>query len=986
MATSKNSGTRKSSTSRRTTASKASKGTRRTTSSSKGSTRRKSNSSIDSTIKQEIIGILLFFMVLFLFLCVINVIGGAIGPFVKGFVIGIFGILGYVLPIAAFAVLFFKFFCKDININLFKVIAAVLLIFVMGILLSHFTGQPVSEFAQSNHMIKDLYDEKAGGGVIFGLLAVALFKLLGNIGSILFAILLAIICIVILTGKSLSDLIRRIADEASAAAREYDEQYEEDDDDDDYDPEEERRQQIEERKKRRREKEQLKEQKRQAEIEKSKARQIMNDRLDDDRIVNSSRSKMNFDALEIGSTVSENASLGRKVSKDDIHEITINPPIQDFDEVKTTAPKKDKEDLNIVPIDEKSSEIQEININKFSDNDDTAKIQEKDDDLPEIIMPVEESVVRPNIVADNESIKDVPHSFSEEATNVSRLNDTPMELPKSVTSYQPVRKGLENGLLGTENSIVIPGDISSMPEPVTAKTHENNAPAVEIKPKPKRHLNYKFPPIDLLKINKSGKGGDSDEELKKTALKLQNTLKTFGVDVTVTDISQGPSVTRYELSLGEGVKVNKILSLTDDIKLNMAAQDIRIEAPIPGKAAVGIEMPNKETSAVLIRDLLDTNEFKSAESKLTFAVGKDISGKTIVADIAKMPHMLVAGATGSGKSVCINTLIMSILYEANPDDVKLIMIDPKVVELSVYNGIPHLLLPVVTDPRKASATLQWAVNEMTKRYNAFASFGVRDLKGYNAQVENLKKKNKDETAEKLPQIIVIVDELADLMMVASKEVEESICRLAQLARAAGIHLIIATQRPSVDVITGLIKANMPSRVAFKVTSGVDSRTILDMIGAEKLLGKGDMLFYPQGYTKPLRVQGAFVSDDEVNKVVEFLKENTGDSVYDSNVENEISSISSAGGKNQGSGNNDNTNADNGSDYDQFFAEACRLVATKEKASSGMLQRVYKIGFNRAARIIDQMEEAGVVGPEEGTKPRRVLMSVAEVEEFIASLK
>ena len=352
---------------------------------------------------------------------------------------------------------------------------------------------------------------------------------------------------------------------------------------------------------------------------------------------------------------------------------------------------------------------------------------------------------------------------------------------------------------------------------------------------------------------------------------MQQTLQTFGVRVTITDISQGPSVTRYEMQPEQGVKVSKIVGLTDDIKLNLAATDIRIEAPIPGKAAVGIEVPNKETSMVAFRDLLESEEFQKFPSNLSFAVGKDIAGQVVVTDIAKMPHVLIAGATGSGKSVCINTIIMSILYKAKPEDVKLIMIDPKVVELSVYNGIPHLMIPVVTDPKKASAALHWGVAEMTERYQKFADLNVRDLKGYNKAAEDGKLSSDGEPLHKMPQIVIIVDELADLMMVAAGEVEESICRLAQLARACGIHLVIATQRPSVDVITGLIKANMPSRIAFSVSSGVDSRTILDMNGAEKLLGKGDMLFYPQGYPKPARVQGAFVSDPEVSDVVDFLK-------------------------------------------------------------------------------------------------------------------
>ena len=491
---------------------------------------------------------------------------------------------------------------------------------------------------------------------------------------------------------------------------------------------------------------------------------------------------------------------------------------------------------------------------------------------------------------------------------------------------------------------------------------------------------YRIPPLSLLQKGKAATG-DSSRELKETAMRLQQTLNTFGVKVTITDISQGPSVTRYELQPEQGVKVSKIVGLADDIKLNLAATDIRIEAPIPGKAAIGIEVPNKENMTVALRDLLESKEFREFNSNIAFAVGKDIAGKTVVADIAKMPHMLIAGATGSGKSVCINTLIMSILYKAHPDDVKLIMVDPKVVELSVYNGIPHLLIPVVTDPKKASAALHWGVSEMEDRYRKFADYNVRDLKGYNKKIETMSVPEGEERPKKMPQIVIIVDELADLMMVCPGEVEESICRLAQLARAAGIHLIIATQRPSVDVITGLIKANMPSRVAFSVSSGVDSRTILDMNGAEKLLGKGDMLFYPQGYSKPARVQGAFVSDKEVSDVVDYLKNQTLGNVYNSyaeDIEEKIKNIGSSGGS-SGSG------SGGGNDRDEYFEEAARFIIDKDKASIGMLQRVLKIGFNRAARIMDQLCEYGVVGEEEGTKPRKVLMSMEQFEQLLEEI-
>ena len=508
---------------------------------------------------------------------------------------------------------------------------------------------------------------------------------------------------------------------------------------------------------------------------------------------------------------------------------------------------------------------------------------------------------------------------------------------------------------------------------------EPEKPVLELTESAKK-IEIEKPGPDLLDAPKRKNSGDTMDELRRTAEKLRETLATFGVRVTMTEISQGPTVTRFEMQPEVGVKVSKIVGLSDDIKLNMAATDVRIEAPIPGKPAIGIEIPNKESSPVYFRELIEDESFQKSSSNITFAVGKDIEGKAVVTDIAKMPHLLIAGATGSGKSVCINTLIMSILYKASPEDVKLIMIDPKVVELSVYNGIPHLMIPVVTDPRKASAALQWGVSEMTDRYNKFAQYKVRDMKGFNKLVVcgTFDDVPENERPKKMPQIVIIVDELADLMMVAGKEVEESICRLAQLARAAGIHLVVATQRPSVDVITGLIKANMPSRIAFSVSSGVDSRTILDMNGAEKLLGKGDMLFYPQGYVKPARLQGAFVSDDEVTRVVSFLKEQAEEG-YDPEVISKMNSVSEASGGNVLS---ISAPGNEGSGNDELFEKAAKLIIEKDKASIGMLQRAFKIGFNRAARIMDQLAEAGVVGEEEGTKPRKILMSEEQFEQYV----
>ncbi|MCD7709285.1 MAG: DNA translocase FtsK, partial [Clostridiales bacterium] len=512
--------------------------------------------------------------------------------------------------------------------------------------------------------------------------------------------------------------------------------------------------------------------------------------------------------------------------------------------------------------------------------------------------------------------------------------------------------------------------------PVPGAAPLNAAPPSAVKPEPPKE--YVFPTVDLLAKPKSVKPGSTKQQLMETANKLQEVLSTFGVNVTVTDISCGPAVTRYEVQPEMGVKVSKIVGLADDIKLNLAAPDVRIEAPIPGKAAVGIEVPNKENVAVPFRELVGSEDFKKSKSKVSVALGKDIGGNIQIADIAKMPHVLIAGATGSGKSVCINSIIMSILYKATPEEVKLIMIDPKVVELSVYNGIPHLLIPVVTDPKKASGALNWAVAEMTERYEKFAEANVREINGYNEKIASIEVPEGQQRPKPMEQIVIIVDELADLMMVASGEVEEAICRLAQLARAAGIHLIIATQRPSVNVITGLIKANMPSRIAFAVTSGIDSRTILDMNGAEKLLGKGDMLYYPQGIPKPIRVQGAFVSDKEVGDVVAFIKEQNGATVYSEAIQQKVESAQSSANVVS------IMDADEDDDgRDAYFSEAAHVIVDKEKASIGMLQRYLKIGFNRAARIMDQLEEAGVVGPEEGTKPRKVTMTPEELEAFLA---
>ncbi|MBP6491952.1 MAG: DNA translocase FtsK, partial [Clostridia bacterium] len=524
--------------------------------------------------------------------------------------------------------------------------------------------------------------------------------------------------------------------------------------------------------------------------------------------------------------------------------------------------------------------------------------------------------------------------------------------------------------LGLDGEMVIPAEPEkhTMKEAIDTlgKTAERKSTKTEPAGKPEElHIKtdgdagkeFILPPIDLLVKGPATNPNGENEGLKAKAAKLEQTLKDFNVNAKVVQVTKGPAVTRYEIQPNTGVKVSSIVRLADDIALNLEAKSIRIEAPIPGKAAVGIEVENERVNLVALREIVESNEFKTAKSKISFAVGKDIAGKAIVADLKGMPHMLIAGSTGSGKSVCINSIIISLLYKAKPDEVKFVLIDPKVVELGNYNGIPHLLIPVVTEPSKAAAALNWAVAEMTDRYKKFAEEGVRDLESFNNNV-----KKKGEADRFLPQIVIIIDELADLMMAAPSQVEESICRLAQMARAAGMHLIVATQRPSVDIITGVIKANIPSRIAFAVSSQFDSRTILDMGGAEKLVGKGDMLFNPMGIAKPIRVQGTFISDTEVHNVIEFVKSQSPDTEYSSDVIHSIERVQTTA---------------NDDDADELLSDAIETVVRAEQASVSMLQRRFRIGYNRAARLVDMMEARGIIGPADGSRPRRVLMTEDE---------
>ncbi len=594
---------------------------------------------------------------------------------------------------------------------------------------------------------------------------------------------------------------------------------------------------------------------------------------------------------------------------------------------------------------------------EYSDDDDQTAIVEDGEDISlrfdkkqkVIDFKIEKSARESK---NKEKIKPEPVLEKEPADAINISDEMPLELvigdmKKTRERSKPVRENTkpasneENGP-GLQE-IVIKGSTGSTP----------------VKP----HLKYAYPPYELLcEDNSDGRNVKNyRNQVLEGAKKLEETLTSFGVSAKVVNVTRGPTVTRYELSPSAGVKVSRIVNLSDDIALNLAAPGIRIEAPIPGKAAIGIEVPNKEVNMVRLRDVIESNEFAQHASKLAFAVGKDVSGEIIVSDISKMPHLLIAGATGSGKSVCINSLIVSLLYKSSPEEVKLLMIDPKVVELGVYNGIPHLLIPVVTEPKKAAGALNWAVQEMVNRYKLFADKAVRDIKGYNELMAR--------TGEQqiMPQIVIIIDELADLMMVAPNDVEDAICRLAQMARAAGMHLVIATQRPSVDVITGVIKANIPSRISFAVSSQIDSRTILDMAGAEKLLGRGDMLLHPVGKAKPIRVQGANITDAEVEKVVEYVK-TQGNAEYDDNIIEEINSEDTS------------VSNDNG-DNDELLPKAIELVVDAGQASVSLIQRKFKVGYARAARIVDQMEARGIVGGFEGSKPRQILINKQQWHEM-----
>lgn len=940
-----------SSTGKKSTATKKQSSTKKNTTKSTGAKTKTKNVTVEAEVIDvaKVEAIKEVFLWLFLAVCVLlflsNLgIGGVVGNAVSGFFFGILGLIAYFFPILLLIATFFGISNHGNHVATIKLIAggvATAFLSVLMELLAH-GGAPYAA-------MRAFYygrENKAGGGWLGGLIATGLVKGFGLVGAYVITFVIMIVCLVLITERT---LLHRTGVKHRNKRRYTD-------------PNESREERL-------------------ARIRADKKRQ--QEAAEVDEATPRRNRKISGVAFD---TQMESPMHVAEASSDELEEVHM-------------APQQDVEVKNVkrIPLSSKragSASVITQDENRTKKSLSTAAEPRSDKPLEHTAITEEKSE---QMMATEEKPQRVARRINVSNPSVASVTTAEESRPHPVVSEPVMTEPVATQSVATIKneeplSETIPGKeperrsrktAASMQE--TQKSADEVAASIaKSKSEAKPNVAYKFPLLSLLKKKATTGNGNSKAELEKTADKLEQTLRNFGINVEVTDVTCGPTVTRYELQPEVGVRVNRITNLADDIKLNLAVTDIRIEAPIPGKAAVGIEVPNKDKVMVSFEELASSKEFKGCESKVTFCAGRDIAGNVITANIAKMPHLLIAGTTGSGKSVCINTIIMSILYKARPDEVKFIMIDPKVVELSIYNGIPHLLIPVVTDPKKAAGALHWAVTEMDDRYQKFADASVRDIKSYNKKLEEhdyklpINSNGELGTFEKMPEMVVIVDELADLMMVAAKEVEESICRLAQKARAAGIYLILATQRPSVDVVTGLIKANMPSRIAFAVNSGVDSRTILDMFGAEKLLGNGDMLYYPQGYTKPLRVQGAFVSDEEVQDVVDYIKGNNDEANYDERVTNHIESSTN--------GTEGATAIGGGSGFedtrDAYFAEAGRLIVSKEKGSIGMLQRNFKIGFNRAARIMDQLEEAGVVGPEMGTKPRTVHMTQIQFEQLL----
>lgn len=818
-------------------------------------------------------------------------IGGKVGGAVSGFFFGLFGMISYIFPIILLVGSFFGISNKDNAFAIVKLVAAILFavficVFLYLVVYGKEVVPPATAFADSRQ-------SKIGGGLVGALIGYFIVPAFGLIGSYIIDIIVLIVTLVLITGKSAMRGMKAGGEKVYASAKENSEKYQE------Y-----RQYKAEEKAKRRRDRK-------------------VSGVSTDTKIVDKA-SEPNQISDEMGEIHIDSYSQFPEVKEEHVTRLTSEAMAELLpnENIAPSVPEP-------APADIYAANPSAVNIPAWESGAAEQQIEENQNVVPEI-DPLDIEIQAPE-----------------------ELFEEPPVVEKTKRRARANADEIETGIKEVEETI---------------NKSENNSAS-----------GYVPPDINILHKGDANAVGNTKAQLKETAEKLEKTMQIFGVKAKVTDYCCGPTVTRYEVQPELGVKVSKIVNLADDIKFALAATDVRIEAPIPGKSAVGIEVPNAQNVTVPFRDLVESQEFKSKKSPITFALGRDIAGQVVVADLAKMPHLMIAGSTGSGKSVCINTIITSILYKAGPDEVKLIMIDPKVVELSVYNGIPHLLIPVVTDPKKAAGALNWAVQEMGDRYQKFADANVREINGYNEKIEKMEVPEGQERPKKMERIVVIVDELADLMMVASKDVETAICRLAQLARAAGIHLIIATQRPSADVITGIIRANMPSRIAFAVSTATDSRIILDQAGADRLLGKGDMLFNPQGAPTPQRIQGAFISDNEIAAIIDDVKEKNGESASNEAIQNAVNSAQVS------SQTVSISDGDSDDGRDALFTDAAKIIVDKEKASIGMLQRYLKVGFNRAARIMDQLEEAGIVGPEEGTKPRTVLVTTEELSSIIDEL-
>lgn len=884
---------------------------------------------------------------------------GVVGQVIGGLFQGLLGISGVLLPVLVIIYCIWMLMSEERKWPLVRAFGGAL--FLLTVASAAYLFHPLNVSGDLGFAKKamELFDSGSltNGGLIGGLFGGGLFGLLDALGSVIVLLAMLVISIILATGRSFFGAMGTLADHQKV-----------------------RRQVRNEKIKNKADRIRQEEKMEAARLEKQEAkrRRVMN------------KEDFNIELHEVEAT--EHPEVKETVfrQKKQDYSVKKREPIYDFVKENEMPMEEPKWDFNVVfggklQVDEleQGTQMPPKSTERFKVVEPLKEVAKKQ----EPVEMTEEEAVYEKIFGEDNTVENMAEETPEEAWDMESraaalaaeamraaeektdFHFADLEDAEETASPEMDMPEVEEPMAEEEMPVEevqpvaeeMPTDVPAA-EPAKPEAQKETAQQPAAAPAEPAEKPYVFPPISLLGRDPGNSSGSGILEQQKNGRKLEMTLKSFGVEARVINVSAGPTVTRYEVSPSQGVKVSKIVNLADDIALNLAASGIRIEAPIPGKAAVGIEVPNKETKSVYLRTVLESDAFRKHPSKLAFALGEDITGNPIVTDIAKMPHLLIAGATGSGKSVCINTLITSILYKADPKEVKLLLVDPKVVELSVYNGIPHLLIPVVTDPKKASAALNWAVREMLERYNDFAACGVRDIKGFNAM-----KEEKGEPEAKMPQIVIIIDELADLMMAAPGEVEDSICRLAQMARAAGMHLIIATQRPSVDVITGVIKANIPSRLAFAVSSGIDSRTILDMVGAEKLLGKGDMLFYPSGQAKPSRIQGAFVTDKEVEQIVDFLRKSSRPG-YTQEMVDQITAVAKTA-----SGPSEET--------DEFFEQAVDLILEKEKASVSMLQRQFRIGYNRAARLMDELERRGLVGPEEGSKPRKVLITRAQWEEM-----